>query len=1366
MLLSDYDPILIPFIPDELDDALAARACAQLGTHPQFAAVVRPERPFFQPTHLCFPLVGVIYLLTSPLDTWEIVIFLDKRPVCQSFAAVRLPCAIMSVRDAVATLRLHVEMVESHRLWVKGGQTVLGDLVVHHRCILSVRLEHEDCKYFPSEDEGGSSPPNRRDEADEASGSDGRPGTSLPNQAGRTDPTIDDTSGNRQGHATRGHTGARGGLWGRLLVLAQCFTDGQSFQAMPSQAGIVIGPQLQADVTRFPAADQWREKKWKPSSFDFYGTGLGADTPRFFSSIGDAASIMLLSRQVSEMRLCGAIFMSFSRIPVTRGAVVLPIQQDADEICDVASGSSDQHSTDEAYFTVPAFPSACDDYHITAPWGTDPLVQSDLCTLLDENRGDKLWKLCGDLADFLSGIQCHYPSRNDFPLLGSHGNTSGQILCLQGLVLEGNEYSRHHACHLECGLEYEMLETLLEGHAIQHLDRDVVSAESLHEHTRAALRMTPEWETAAPFSRVVLYTDGSFKPGVAAVSYAVVALVEVDEQWHFAGHFARAIPATQLGDAVGISAHTAELCGMIHARLINACTDRTPCLIRYDCQSAAQTMQFANAVGAPLDRAASWLDAVCLTLGISTDWEYVAGHHGEPWNEFADHLAKYQLQKWAIEHKAEPDIIAGILHEGWAPWLWISIASRHSPSSWPTPCADGSFVNDAPSMCASDAPLIQHQQAPQAKGSFCFRIATYNTLSLRVPGQIECLDEHFGKECSILGLQETRQEQAGIEHGNRFLRFSSAACHGQGGCQIWLSKFRSPGTDVNRQPLCWKVDSFVIHHSDPRCLAISGKAGDTLFGIVSAHARVSNSEDECLRAFWRQLTAIVGKLPERSIKIVMVDANATFNAERWVEEYYPPVENNAYLLLQMAAQTSTALSDLWDAHGQEVKTWCSPTGYSKALDFIMVPRSMAQHMTTIGADHSLVDMFAGIDHRPLLVDMAFSLQVHVAGSSRRRFDVNAMNTTQGQAKLSRIFQNAPEVGWNVHASDHWEVLKAYLVQECSQDFPARLKSPRKTYISDELWDMIANLRQLRSELRYRHQHVRRFSLYQVFHAWALQCEQCQRYGALLDASPCKARATKQDHAIAGLWSQIAIIKRDIKLKMRDCQAEQARQAFIRAREDGPGAVASLMVTLTRSGRRRRPPATLPPIRGNDGATLTDQAAVFKVLGEHFARAERATSVSPQQLLQMYQQPPVQTGGVIDGADIPNVQDLCQRDFDPQRTQLLLRGETPIDFLRSFICPIPKPGKDATTAAGWRSIALQEIPHKAVSSMIRKYLVKALDRAANPLQLGGRPKGPIGVPSLHALAHVRRARRMKCSSGVLYIDGVQAFTPFCVNLSLA
>ena len=572
MLLSEHNPILIPFIPGEQDVDLAARACEQLGIHSPFAAVIRPERPFFQPTHLCFPLAEVIYLLTSPLETWEIVIFLDKRPVCQSFAAVRLPCAVISIQDAVATLRLHVEVVEGHKLWVKGGQTVLGDLVVHHRCILSVRLEHEDCEYFSSEDDGGSFPPYSGAEADGASGSDGRPSTGMLERDGYAGSDIAGTSDSHPGHTASGRTSVRGGLWSRLIVLAQCFTDGQSFQTVPYQATTVIGPQIQADAARCFAAEHWSEKMWKPISFDIYGVGHGADTPRFFSSIGDAASIVLLSRQISELRLCGLILISLSRIPATSGTVVLPIRQNEDDSCDDTVDFRKQRFIDAACSTITSSPFAGDDTKVTALLETDCLVQTGLRTLLDENKGDKLWRLCGALADFLNGIQRpsqhHGADSNDPPLVRQHGSTSRQTLRLQELLSGGNQTSHCHACHLECGVEYEMLDTLLEGHAVQHLDRCIEQAENLHEHARAALRLTPEWDTSEPYSRVVLYTDGSFKPGIAAVGYAVVAIVEVGGQWQFAGHFARVIPATQLGGAVSISAHTAELCGMIHATLL------------------------------------------------------------------------------------------------------------------------------------------------------------------------------------------------------------------------------------------------------------------------------------------------------------------------------------------------------------------------------------------------------------------------------------------------------------------------------------------------------------------------------------------------------------------------------------------------------------------------------------------------------------------------------------------------------------------------------------------------------------------------------------------------------------------------------
>ena len=111
---------------------------------------------------------------------------------------------------------------------------------------------------------------------------------------------------------------------------------------------------------------------------------------------------------------------------------------------------------------------------------------------------------------------------------------------------------------------------------------------------------------------------------------------------------------------------------------------------------------------------------------------------------------------------------------------------------------------------------------------------------------------------------------------------------------------------------------------------------------------------------------------------------------------------------------------------------------------------------------------------------------------------------------------------------------------------------------------------------------------------------------------------------------------------------------------------------------------------------------------------------------------------------------------PLLLKTLMRVEIPMAFLRSQICPIPKPGKCPTSVEGWRSIALEEIPHKAACTTMRRYLLQALDRVALPLQLGGHPGGPMIVSALHVVAHLRRMRQTKQSAGILYIDGVQAF----------
>ena len=375
-------------------------------------------------------------------------------------------------------------------------------------------------------------------------------------------------------------------------------------------------------------------------------------------------------------------------------------------------------------------------------------------------------------------------------------------------------------------------------------------------------------------------------------------------------------------------------------------------------------------------------------------------------------------------------------------WLWLALASEEVPECWPSAHADGSFSSDVLSRHRRDKPEGQPNEVP-CRHVFNIRAVTYNTLSLRVAGQVECLEQHFGNRgCCILGLQECRQGHEGLEHGSHFFKFASHSLQGQGGCQIWLSKITHPGVDAFGNPLRWQSDTFVKHHSDHRCLSISGIAGDVRFGIIAAHAPTASSPSSDIQRFCRQLSIIAGQLPETSIKILLIDANASFDPGCWERLYYKPLDDNAKAMVSFLEQSKVTPSDLWDEWGNAIKTWRSPSGYEKALDYVLIPRDMAMHLRTVGADFDLLDLFADIDHRPLAVNFSFAIQAKASSQDRGSFNVKAMCSAEGQRKLRDIFYNAPQISWDTHACDHWEQLQDYLTVQCTKAFPRHSRGPR------------------------------------------------------------------------------------------------------------------------------------------------------------------------------------------------------------------------------------------------------------------------------------------------------------------------------------
>ena len=546
------------------------------------------------------------------------------------------------------------------------------------------------------------------------------------------------------------------------------------------------------------------------------------------------------------------------------------------------------------------------------------------------------------------------------------------------------------------------------------------------------------------------------------------------------------------------------------------------------------------------------------------------------------------------------------------------------------------------------------------------------------------------------------------------------------------------------------------------------------------------SEPDSISSFWKELAEVVGRLPEHAIKLVLIDANATFDAHESRGGYYAPVDANAEAMLSMLQKTDLCASDLWDAHGHEVTTWRSPNGAEKALDFICFPRVMASNVVTLGSDDDIRDLFSGIDHRPIWVEAHFIVAGRPQQSKQRPLDCKAMQTPEGRTTLACVFAEAPQVPWSVHACDHWEIIKNCMVESCGQHFPMPARRPRKSYISDEMFHAICLQRQLRMELRHRNQALNRRIQAMCVQKWSEVCGirgSSWWSGESLIERHC-VWMKQHDFAVADKWRQLTDLRKGIRHMARGCQADRAKAAFAEARESGPKAIANRMTSLMKAGRRYKPPRLLPPIVDEAGAVMTNEDDVMEALGNHFATAERAVATD----LTSYRatrQPATEVPMLIDGSQVPSLAELAcafrstkagkapgpsglvpdifrnsaqgaAMAMYPLFLKQVMRCEMPEDFLRSWIRPIPKPGKSLSHPAGWRSIALQEIPSKAISATSRRHLLRALDRVASPLQLGGRAGGPMAVPSMHVWGHLRRMRALRKSAGVLFIDGAQAF----------
>ena len=461
----------------------------------------------------------------------------------------------------------------------------------------------------------------------------------------------------------------------------------------------------------------------------------------------------------------------------------------------------------------------------------------------------------------------------------------------------------------------------------------------------------------------------------------------------------------------------------------------------------------------------------------------------------------------------------------------------------------------------------------------------------------------------LIGIQEARKFPGERSTTRHFTRFASPGDNGQFGCQLWISKASSP-VCVEGNAGRFRPEKAVIVHREPRILAVVVPVAGRALGIIVGHAPTSAATAEARAGWWAEVDAVVRKLPRAATPLLLLDANARFEAHAESPSLggSTPSNHNAQCLQPLASEHGLDSTSLFLPNGQRVVTWTAPSGHESQLDYVLAPRELVACSETVGVPEGFVD-HTGFDHRPMAARFAWR-DLAKAEPPGVRFDTQAMRSEAGRLRLKAIFQSVPPVPWAVHPDAHVHHLNSFLFSQLSTHFPMPAARSRQPHVSEAQWTAIRCRRHARRLLQRVKRQKHRYGLACFFAGWRAQCGQAEGMGnARLHAG----RRNRAGFTEARLAVVIRSVTSCIRRLTHIDAAAHARDAMTAARRSGPTALAALLRGVMKTGRRYRAPRVQHVIEA-DGQVLADAASIEAALERHFSVPEHGRGVAVPSLI--------------------------------------------------------------------------------------------------------------------------------------------------------
>ena len=502
--------------------------------------------------------------------------------------------------------------------------------------------------------------------------------------------------------------------------------------------------------------------------------------------------------------------------------------------------------------------------------------------------------------------------------------------------------------------------------------------------------------------------------------------------------------------------------------------------------------------------------------------QHCRGHSGQPWNEFADIVAKdHASLGLSLGYTLPPNPLKDFEFQHMKlEWAWMYLCDQQYSVALPKIQPSGQIEithhdYDIEAMIHnfdSGQKSLTTAGADKVHMVMRWRVYSNNVLTLRenegkkaqdgmlIAGRTQAIQKQLEEQGVLLfGAQEARSSR-GSTCGEDWGRIRSGCTAKAGlGCELWYGRYipyAEVKTGSRTKEVFFKKEDFTVMHHDERRLLVAVRTPYLHIDVYVGHSPHSGNSAACLDEWWKQTMHVLRQRRHAGTDVLFLfDVNGKIGSSTSpaVGDCCANEETrNGWhfhcMLQEFRAFAPSTFHDMQKTTRAEAGTWTDKKGDKHRIDFVGLPASWKKGELQAWVDQELELLHKAEDHRPACVDMVLHfenerLQEGCQWRTTDKVDRTKLKSEEMRTLIAERIRMEPQVPWHVNVHAHGQHLTERLREIIEEECPKQRNDKRKEFITEETWERIKQRKGVRKQIHWSSQELRRVKLSSGLSRW-------------------------------------------------------------------------------------------------------------------------------------------------------------------------------------------------------------------------------------------------------------------------------------------